>query len=625
MRVWFVFLCLLFSHGAKAQEDKTDSLYRIFEQQYKDKQKIKDLLSFVGLKSDNKVFFNREKLLLKMLSDSEFMPTHQPYLPDVWRAMGYFYVHTSRYREATSYFEKATEFYTAQKNYESLLYTWYQLALIFYRKADFQNTEKYLGQAEKYIQKVDTTKNYMDVVHYFNLKGLTNKCLTKYPQAIQCFEDALAIAEKKQNKAWIGILNGNKGSVYFEKGDYENALKGLALDVELSLQEKLYKSALNALSLQLEIFILQKKWREAKKIVQIMQNIKVEILDEIDFLPAYKAFANYYEATQKIPEALLYQKKIHALTTQKNEQKQKNEIAKLQAQYEFEQKEQIFKYNYRSEESKFLYYFLWITLSTFLIIIVSVFTFLLLKTRQQQRIITAQNTQLQEAINIKDKIFSIIGHDLRSPIGNLKALLDMYLTNIISKDEFDIMATSLANQVEGLHTTMNNLLLWASAQMQHAQKKPEHFEVQDAVTETVHFYESVAQQKNITLHQHILPDSVVWADQNQFKVILRNLISNALKFTPAGGKVSIETTSTSSDEQQLIIADTGRGMTGEELGKLFNLHTHFSKKGTAEERGTGLGLLLVKEYVEANRGRIDVKSEVSKGTTFTVTLPKSRH
>jgi signal transduction histidine kinase len=198
---------------------------------------------------------------------------------------------------------------------------------------------------------------------------------------------------------------------------------------------------------------------------------------------------------------------------------------------------------------------------------------------------------------IKDKLFAIIGHDLRSPINSLKGLMELLENQNISPEEFMRISHKLKNGVEYVHFTLNNLLVWANNQLQGQQSNPKNIDLYKLATENINLLGEIAQAKTIALHNNFSQNLQVWADTDQINLVLRNLISNAIKFTQEGGTVSL-TSERTADYWEMAVSDTGIGMSKEDLDKLFNKVTHFSTYGTRGEKGTGLGLLLCQEMIE---------------------------
>jgi signal transduction histidine kinase len=232
-------------------------------------------------------------------------------------------------------------------------------------------------------------------------------------------------------------------------------------------------------------------------------------------------------------------------------------------------------------------------------------------------------TQLTDLNKLKNKIFSIVSHDLREPIGSLNAVLQMMENSQISQEEFQMLIKSLNGNVKQLHDTLDNLLLWTRAQSQGLKVMPQSFMLSLVVDDVFQLLKFRAESKGVLLQKQGNLEMNAFADQTMTRSILNNLISNAIKFTPKGGIVNVSVESMQ-NLVKVTVRDNGRGMPPEMVKSLFKTAQHFSTPGTDEEKGTGLGLLLCKEFVEKNGGTISVTSEQLKGSTFSFTIPSGK-
>ncbi|TAH31404.1 MAG: hypothetical protein EAZ06_00420 [Cytophagales bacterium] len=232
----------------------------------------------------------------------------------------------------------------------------------------------------------------------------------------------------------------------------------------------------------------------------------------------------------------------------------------------------------------------------------------------------ANTESLAELNQTKDKLFSIIGHDLRAPIGSLKGLLYLLLAESISKEEFLKFSTRLKQNIEVVHNTLENLLYWANSQMEGEIYTPTHLHLKAIVQEKIRLYCELLASKQIQISDEINEMLYIWSDENQVKLIIHNLISNAIKFTPTNGYIRI-TAEKTAGFCAISVIDTGIGMSEEKVQRLFQHKTNISTRGTEGEKGTGLGLMLCQEMVEKNGGYIKATSEIGKGTTITFSLP----
>jgi signal transduction histidine kinase len=238
---------------------------------------------------------------------------------------------------------------------------------------------------------------------------------------------------------------------------------------------------------------------------------------------------------------------------------------------------------------------------------------------EQKEEIEMQASELQKNSTFKDKLFAIIAHDLRSPMASLRNAIEILDPKILNEAELEIIKKELGKQFNATDTTLQNLLIWAKDQMQGEAMKVQNLAISELVDENIAFLTSNIENKKITLKNKISAEKQVFADANHVRTILRNLIANALKFTNTGGEIKIFCTETE-ENINIAVADNGQGMSKEQQEMLFT-HKHFTTRGTEGEKGTGLGLNLVKNLVEKNEGKIWVESTEGKGSTFWVSLP----
>jgi signal transduction histidine kinase len=231
--------------------------------------------------------------------------------------------------------------------------------------------------------------------------------------------------------------------------------------------------------------------------------------------------------------------------------------------------------------------------------------------------------KLKELNASKDKFFSIIAHDLRNPFGAVLGFAEILYREAkeLSSDEIIEYSSYILQQSRTIYDLLENLLSWSRIQTGRIEFKPEPLPLFDCVNEIVTINQSVALKKQIELAYDCAPDLNIFADRNMLLTVLRNLTSNAMKFTEPGGSVKIRATSPN-DEIRISVRDSGIGMSSEDIQKLFKIDTHHSTIGTNEEKGSGLGLVLCKEFIEKHNGRIWVESQPGAGSEFIFTIPK---
>lgn len=233
--------------------------------------------------------------------------------------------------------------------------------------------------------------------------------------------------------------------------------------------------------------------------------------------------------------------------------------------------------------------------------------------------IRMQASQLLSLNKLKDKLFSIISHDLRSPLYNLFDIIKMIDDDLITEQEFRSMIPQLSKNVGYTSGLLENLLFWSKSQLQGEVIKPVNIEVRKMTDSIVQLFDKTISEKQLTLVNNVHHDAAIHADADMLQLVIRNLISNAVKFSKRGGHIRI-TSSAEGEFTRLCVEDNGVGISADDVKKLFDLET-FTTRGTDNEQGTGLGLLLCKDFIEKNHGRIWVESQVGKGSRFFIELP----
>ncbi|MDB5150893.1 MAG: hypothetical protein JWQ57_4913 [Mucilaginibacter sp.] len=238
----------------------------------------------------------------------------------------------------------------------------------------------------------------------------------------------------------------------------------------------------------------------------------------------------------------------------------------------------------------------------------------------QKELIENQSVNLAGINSLKDKLLAVIGHDLRTPLANLHSILRLYNTGVLTGEEVQDLMGQIEPVVQSAELTLSNLLEWAGSQMKGVNHEPSAVDIHLIGMEAELIFSYLFQQKNIRFENNALPGMCVQADERHLKVVLSNLVSNAIKFTGNNGVVTLQ----SAVEEDLLvvsITDTGNGIPAEKLDRLFSLNTKYTATGTSGEKGTGIGLFLCKELIEFNGGRLWVNSEVNKGSAFSFSLP----
>lgn len=246
-----------------------------------------------------------------------------------------------------------------------------------------------------------------------------------------------------------------------------------------------------------------------------------------------------------------------------------------------------------------------------------------LELKKSKDIIHEQNQHLSELNATKDKFFSIIAHDLKNPISNFrdltKVLVDNY-TNLPDSDKMEYLAM-MNKSSERLFSLLENLLEWSRSQRGLINFNPIQIDLNYIIDNNISLLSTIADKKKIELVKDLTESIDITADVNMLNTVLRNIISNAIKFTNFNGKIVVGAKN-HDNYIEIFIEDSGVGISPENINTLFNIDSNISTLGTSNEKGTGIGLILCKEFIEKHNGKIWVESEVNKGTKFTFVIPK---
>ena len=451
--------------------------------------------------------------------------------------------------------------------------------------------------------------------------------------ALYYVKSGLNVSQGVNENYLIAYSRRTLGDIYLVRKEYPRALENFQSCYDISLAEKnmfLQVSTLHRLG-KLHHLIGQYD----KALDYYFKNIGLarshDYKEELE--RTYKLTSETYHAKNDVARAFEFQSRYIAIHDSLSDQRQSEHITLIQARFNAEikdvqiellTKEAALKEEEINAQKVWLYFYVG-CLSLSIILAFVLFYNVRYATKAKRELeeknaaINVQAIQLKNVNATKDKLFSIISHDLRSPLASLRALMELVGTPGLKQDEFVHFTRVLKRNLDSVHEDLDNLLLWAQTQLNGLQAVPEKLNLKVIAAEKISLLTELANAKNISIVNNIDDNAMVVADRNHVGLILRNLIGNSIKFNEVGGSIVLAN-KTHGDYQEISVTDSGVGIDAEDIGKLFNAETHFTRPGTSQERGVGIGLLLTKEFVENNKGSIWVGSERGKGTTFTFTL-----
>jgi signal transduction histidine kinase/Tfp pilus assembly protein PilF len=367
----------------------------------------------------------------------------------------------------------------------------------------------------------------------------------------------------------------------------------------------------------------------------------IEILEKYDFKPtlvlSYKDLILVYEQIGDYKSAYEYYKKLHKIEDELAISNSNEKIQKLEYENTLAQKQaeiSILEKDKELAKSLTIRNTIIISLLILVLIFVSIVLVFVLKSRkakitdnliikQQSEELKIQADLLKKLNEIKDKTFSILSHDLKSPLVSLQQTLFMLDENLIEKEEFTFIKDSLREKFSSLNQLLENLLNWSRARISgNFSLKPELIILSNIIQQNITLFNAQIEQKELIIENNIDLKHCVYADFNQLDLVLRNVIINAIKFSFVGGKII--TSSFMKDESCMIsVQDFGTGMTQKDLNSINQGDLISSKTGTSGEKGTGIGLIISRDFVIQNKGILQIKSELQKGSTIVIELPRA--
>lgn len=547
--------------------------------------------------------------------------------------LGLSYSSFGKYDEAYFYFTQCYQLSKIKKDSFLLAVALHNISTVFKNLGQYDRALDYLQHTQKISNIIKDEEgaayNYNEVGDIFRRKKL-------YDTALQTLKYSLKSTRQIRltyNDLVSEILM-NIAKVYFDKKDDDNAQ--LYYDSAYQIYAKIgneYGIAQVHLG-RGRILASEKKYEEALKLMKSSLMIANRTNSWALEIECYQSLATLYEQQGDTRNALNNYKHYNQLEDSLFSEGMQAKLLQDQVRFETASKEDQIKTLNKLEEVRKEELKKEVLIRNILVVAIALTVILLFAVyRSGQRRITInkllvehqgeikkRNKELEQLNEVKDKFFSIISHDLRSPMNALSGILDLMDNNQIRPEEFSRLNKELRKQFDHTKTLINNLLDWALLQMDKLKLQPDKFDLQKMVDENFKMLASL-HLKNIKMINGVASNLFGFGDLNMVNLILRNLILNGIKFTESGGL--IEVTAKEQDKEIVVsVKDTGIGINPAVQKILFEKTAGYTTRGTANEKGTGLGLLLCKEFVEKNGGRIWLESEVGKGSTFYFTIKK---
>ncbi len=593
------------------------------------------------------------------------------------------YYSGSNYIESKEYYEKALDIFKKNQHFEGIATTLHEMASILGHWGEYDEALNKNQEALKFWEEIN---NKVGIASAYNGIGRIYEELGEFDNAFDYYRKSLNLYQELKKSSEIVTMTLHLGDIYLKRGVHDKALeyyfRAELIGKEIINNDKLtaiilgsigeayndkgdYLKALDYLEKSTNILnrlgdkmMLSKSYTQLGLIYSNVMDYQkslayfkqgLGIAEEINFKYQINEcnlhLSEVYELMGRFDKSLdHYKRYIQGKDNISSEQK-KQTIAELQTKYQLEKKEkenERLRHDDQLNNVQIQTQQIVIGLVLFILLGTLVLSMIFRKRYQQNEKLNIQlaiknkeieeqqknveklNIDLKEANATKDKFFSIVAHDLKNPFSSLlvlsQLLLDDYDT--LSNEERKQFIEQINSAAENTYSLLQNLLEWARTQSGKTFINKEEIKLDKILAEAISVLKPIAKNKKISLRSNIAPDSIAWADKNMISTVMLNLISNAVKFTNQNGSIDISS-NLSNNHVEIQIADNGVGISKENMDKLFKPDIKFHTVGTEKEKGTGLGLILCKEFIEKNDGEIWVESTEGKGSNFYFSLPVS--
>lgn len=546
---------------------------------------------------------------------------------------------SDRYLSYSEYLQKAIKLFISLQDSVGLANCYITEAVVYDRQLNFESSIQSYLKALPIFRKANMPER---VAVCLNNLGFVYYQMDKYEEARESLQEAISINESNNNTIILMNSYSNLGLVLLRLGNLNEADN--FFEKVLQLHEELKGNSnpeafVETLIGKSQILEFQDRLKEEKRLLDEAK-LYSEKFNYLRLLNQTNLrLIDYYLRTGEDDKGRQILKEFTTIDDSLVKQRRRNEATviasvisatKLESDFANAQDSILKQEQVIVQQKKTLIAAILISTLFFVLLIL-----LIHSNRSRRRMnktlaahreaIDSKNMELERVNQTKDKFFSVVAHDLRSPLNSLFGFSNLLVKHaeFMSKEEIQAMGAQLRESVSNTLKMTENLITWARSQMHEEQTNPEIINVGSTIDEAFKTTREGASKKGVILKSDTDSQANVYVDKNHLLLIIRNIINNAIKYTKAGDEISVKAAE-ANGQTEIVVEDTGIGMDDEVKEKLFSLEGTISQVGTSGERGTGLGLLLVKNFVERNNGSVSVSSEKNKGTKFVVILPSSR-
>jgi signal transduction histidine kinase len=611
-----------FSEIVDGNEHDADSILNLYQRAKTDKQKlahISQLVRVIHYSDTAQKYYPEAIRLARLVGDTQLEAQNL-------NRLGVFYRNMNLQEDALKLYEEALIISKCANIPVQIGHSLNNIGQIYFYQEQFEESLNYYIEAESKFLEI---KDQEGLAYNYNGMSLVLAAVGLYDQALKTINKAIKIREESGNERQLTVSKFNRADILMSMGDFINAEPDIMNLYDYGMANDKIR-AINALEKLVELKMKTAKASQAIAYAKEAMLLHEEKPFSESMIEIYQMMYQYYFEKGNITESKkffeLLEKEKEILNTERTKnylaaltiKKQKDEIASLYREKELMEINNRFK----------LYLSFVLLLLVFTMFVVFAFYYRyyqkekknLSQLIEKQTQIEAQAIELDRLNIVKDKIFSILAHDLKAPLDSLWGMVKLIDEENLSQEEFEEYLPLISQNLGNNSMLLENLLIWSRSQMKGMNVQLSRLNLHKLVGENIRFLLSSGYFKGQLIANYIPKDIEVEVDKNMIDIVFRNLLTNSLKFTREGEQIVVDLIE-SENVLTVSVSDQGTGISEEGLKKLFGNEFH-STNGTHQEKGTGLGLILTKEMVQKNKGRIWAESTLGQGSTFCFTLPK---
>ena len=560
----------------------------------------------------------------------------------IYSSLGNVYGEISSYEEALEYSLLALEIFEDINNRDGISMVYNSLGIIY---QSLNENDKAIEYLQKTLQMGIESGSKEGQAIALNNIGIAYDSKGDKEKALDYYNQALKINKELEITDGVSTALNNIGLIYLDLGNYEKAYTNLMESTEISREINDIYSLSNNYNNLANLFLQQKKYNQAQNYLGMASELAIKINAKEFIIESYELYSKLYTEQNNYEKALIY----HKLYTEMNDSvmatQNSSRLAEMKVKFDTDYLESENKLLKKDNEihvleldrqKNIMKY--WIAFSILILVLAALsFNQFRLK-KKTNNLLKNKNDQLRDAnkklidseltlkeLNAtKDKFFSIIAHDLKNPFQSLLGFSEILYDrrDQLKQEDINEYSRLIYESSQNLYSLLGNLLQWAKTQLGNTKLSPKNVNLYESLNDTLDLFNLTALNKNIKIINTIEKDTYAFVDKHVVSSVFSNLISNAIKFTNQGGEIKVSCKE-SNNRLTISVLDNGNGISEENINKLFRIDQNYSTKGTEDESGTGLGLILCKELITQSNGEIYVESTLGKGSNFQFVLPIS--